>query len=62
MAGMESYTVVGTKEDVSDVITMISPTKTPFLSSIGTRPVHNKIFEWQEDALRCWRTRTRRRR
>jgi hypothetical protein len=55
MAGelYSSYDVVGTKEDVSDVISNISPTKTPFQSMIGSEPIHNTLFEWQEDSLRA---------
>jgi hypothetical protein len=51
MAAFTSYDVVGKKEDISDVITMISPTKTPFTSMVGEEKVHNTIFQWQEDAL-----------
>lgn len=54
MAG-ETYTTydqVGLAEDVSDVITNISPTKTPFQTSIGSEKVSARLFEWQEDSLR----------
>lgn len=53
MPGYSSYDVVGTKEDVSDVISNISPTKTPFQSMIGSEGVHSTFFEWQEDDLRA---------
>lgn len=53
MPGYSSYDVVGAKEDVSDVISNISPTKTPFQSMIGSESVHNTLFEWQEDDLRA---------
>lgn len=40
------------REDLSDVIYDISPTDTPFLSSIaGKGSVSNTLFEWQTDAL-----------
>lgn len=46
-----SYDAVGKKEDVSDIITNISPTKTPFQAMIGTEKVENTLFQWQEDSL-----------
>lgn len=55
MAG-ETYTTydqIGLAEDVSDVITNISPTKTPFQTSIGTEKISARLFEWQEDSLRA---------
>ncbi len=51
MATMTSYDQVGKKEDVSDVITNISPTKTPFTSVSGAEGIHNIVHQWQEDAL-----------
>jgi hypothetical protein len=53
MAQYVSYDMVGIKEDVSDVISNITPTKTPFQSMIGSEKVHNKFFQWQEDELRA---------
>ncbi len=47
-----SYTVKGAREDLSDVISMISPTDTPFMTMIGKgEKVSNTLFEWQVDAL-----------
>ena len=46
-----AYDAVGIKEDISDVITNISPTDTPFISMIGTEKVHNTLYQWQEDEL-----------
>lgn len=51
MAVYTSYDEVGIKEDISDVITNISPTKTPFLSSMKTEKIHQKLHQWQEDSL-----------
>lgn len=51
MALYTSYDIVGKKEDISDVISNISPTKTPFQSMIGGEKVNNVLFQWQEDAL-----------
>jgi len=47
----QTYDQVGIKEDISDIISNISPTTTPFQSSIKTENVHNVLFQWQEDAL-----------
>ena len=51
----QTITEIGIKEDISDVITNISPRKTPFLSSIGNMKVHQPLFQWQEDSLRAVR-------
>lgn len=50
-AVMSSYDQVGVKEDVSDIITNISPTKTPFQTMIGSEGVHQRTHQWQEDSL-----------
>lgn len=47
-----TYDQVGIKEDVSNIISNISPTKTPFQSVIGSEKVASTLFEWQEDSLR----------
>jgi hypothetical protein len=52
MATFQTYTEVGIQEDISDIITNISPRKTPFLSSIGNEKIHQPLFQWQEDSLR----------
>jgi hypothetical protein len=49
----QTYTVVGAKEEIADVISNISPTKTPFQSDIGSDKVSQKLFQWQEDSLRA---------
>lgn len=51
MALFTSYDAVGIKEDVSDIISNISPTKTPFTTLIGKGTVNNRLFQWQEDEL-----------
>ena len=58
MAVFQTYTEIGLKEDVSDVITNISPRKTPFLSSIGNEKIHQPLFQWQEDSLRAVKDQT----
>lgn len=47
----KSYDQVGKKEDISDVITNLTPTETPFQSLIGSESVNNTLFQWQEDSL-----------
>lgn len=43
--------VIGNREDLSDVITNISPTETPFLSSIRRVPASGILHEWQTVTL-----------
>lgn len=47
----KTYDQVGIKEDISDVITNISPTLTPFQSLLKSEKVANTVFGWQEDSL-----------
>ena len=51
MATYTSYNQVGKAEDVSDIISDISPTDTPLYSTIRSEKVSARVFEWQEDAL-----------
>ncbi|HIO02144.1 MAG TPA: head protein [Alphaproteobacteria bacterium] len=46
-----SYDAVGNREDLSDVIYDISPTATPFLSSIAKVTATATNHEWQTDSL-----------
>lgn len=50
-AFFKTYDQVGIKEDISDVITNISPTLTPFQTLLKSEKVHNTVFQWQEDSL-----------
>ncbi len=43
--------LTGMAEDVSDIITNISPPETPFQTTIGAESTYARLFEWQEDAL-----------
>ncbi len=52
MPTYQTYQTVGIKEDISDIISNISPTKTPFQTSIGSETIDNTLFQWQEDILR----------
>lgn len=49
----DSYDAVGIREDLSDVITMISPEDTPFYTKCGKTKAKNTLHEWQTDALRA---------
>jgi hypothetical protein len=42
----ETYDVSTIREDLQDALISISPTETPFMSSIGRRTVSNTYFEW----------------
>lgn len=53
MATYQTFQTVGIKEDISDIISNISPTKTPFQTSIGSESIDNTLFQWQEDSLRA---------
>jgi hypothetical protein len=47
----KTYEVVGNREDLTDIIAMISPTETPMLSRFGKAKAGNTLHEWQTDAL-----------
>lgn len=51
MATYQTYTAIGQREDLSDVIYNISPTDTPILSSIGKTKATAVYHEWQTDSL-----------
>ena len=51
MATYQTYTSIGQREDLSNVIYSISPTDTPFMSSIGKAKATATNHEWQTDAL-----------
>ena len=51
MAQFRTYAAVGIREDLSDVIYNISPTDTPFMSSIGKTKATAVYHEWQTDSL-----------
>ncbi|MBW7970956.1 DUF5309 family protein [Bradyrhizobium sp. BR 10289] len=53
MATYQTYQMVGIKENIADVITNLSPRKTPFQSAIGNEKVTQPLFQWQEDQLRA---------
>ena len=51
MATYQTYTAIGQREDLSDVIYDISPTDTPLMSSIGKAKATATYHEWQTDSL-----------
>ena len=51
MATYQTYTAIGQREDLSDVIYSISPTDVPFMSSIGKTKATAVLHEWQVDSL-----------
>ena len=51
MATYQTYTAIGQREDLSDVIYNISPTDTPIMSSIGKSKATAVYHEWQTDSL-----------
>ena len=46
-----TYDAIGNKEDVSDIITNITPSDTPLYSRIGKTKATQVIHEWLEDTL-----------
>ena len=49
----DSYDAKGIREDLQDVIYDISPSETPFYSSVAKVTASNTYHEWQTDALRA---------
>jgi hypothetical protein len=49
---LTTYDTVGIREDLSDLISDISPTEVPFSSNAGKRKKPtNTLYDWQQDAL-----------
>lgn len=51
MATYSTYNQIGQAEDVSAIISNITPQATPFTSTISKGKARGKVFEWQEDSL-----------
>ena len=49
----DSYDAVGIREDLSDVITNVSPEETPFYTKARKSRARNTLHEWQTDSLRA---------
>jgi hypothetical protein len=47
----ETYDAKGIREELSDIISMITPEETPFISNIGERSIDSVHPEWQTDTL-----------
>lgn len=48
----DTYDQVGIREDLTDIIHNVSPTDTPFYSSVAKTTAANTFHEWQTDAIR----------
>lgn len=48
-----STSAVGNREDLTDIIDMITPSETPFYSMIGKAKASGTLHEWQTQALRA---------
>lgn len=46
-----SFSAKGIREELSDIISNISPEDVPFQSNVGSESVSNTFFEWQTDTL-----------
>ena len=51
MATFTAHSAIGQREDLTDIIYDISPTETPFMSSIGKTSATAVYHEWQTDSL-----------
>ncbi|NIT13992.1 MAG: hypothetical protein GTN99_07065 [Candidatus Dadabacteria bacterium] len=47
----DTFSAVGEREDLQDVIYNISPTETPFLSNAARMQATAVFHEWQTDSL-----------
>lgn len=48
---LQTYQAIGIREDLTDIITRISPTVTPFMSGIAKGTATNTLHEWQTQDL-----------
>jgi hypothetical protein len=58
-AAEHTFNEVGTREDLSDLITNISPTDTVFTNMLRKDKANNTLTEWQMDSLRAANTNAR---
>ena len=47
----DSYDANGIREDLSDIITNVSPEESPFYSACKKTKARNTLHEWQTDSL-----------
>lgn len=50
-SAIKTYGAVGEREDLTDLVTTISPEKTPLFSGLGKTKASFTYHEWQKDAL-----------
>ena len=50
---LDSYNLVGIREDLQDVIYNIDPEETPFYTACAKMRASNTLHEWQTDTLRA---------
>lgn len=50
---VQTFAMIGIREDLSDIITMIDPMETPFWSGIKKGSRKSRTPEWQNDTLRA---------
>tara|TARA_Y100000034_G_scaffold39763_1_gene49018 strand:+ start:766 stop:1764 length:999 start_codon:yes stop_codon:yes gene_type:complete len=48
----ETFSAIGIREDLSNIIYNLSPMDTPFLNGVGKGSCDNTTFEWQTDELK----------
>ncbi len=51
-----TFSAKGIREDLTDIIYTISPTQTPFMSSVGKAKATQTFHEWQTDSLAAAQT------
>ena len=51
MSTYKTYDTIGIREDLANAIYDISPTTTPFMSTVGRSKATNTYTEWQTDSL-----------
>ena len=51
MASTKTYSVAGNREDLSDIITLLTPESTPLVSMAKKANATGTFFEWQADDL-----------
>lgn len=52
-AYLDSYRVIGNREDLINIISNISPEETVFMSRIGKKTAKNRLHEWLTEALQA---------
>ena len=51
MASTKTYAVSGNREDLSDIVTLLEPESTPFVSMAKKATASGTFFEWQTDNM-----------